>query len=96
MMTSLDPIYKQIRDLRDTYGADLVGMITSNRATSCGCGSLPLTWNVPTDELAYFVSTVQCATFSYTFAHEIGHAFVSAKMIMYYSLSCWWRIANKH
>jgi len=79
-----DPALQQIKSLRNQYGADLVGVMTSNRATSCGCGSIPTnaSWSKDTSELAYFVATVQCATSQYSFAHEIAHAFVSTNILL--------------
>lgn len=76
---SKNQTFKNIRALRDEYKADLVGLIVSNRATTCGCGSLPSTsdWSADTSEKAYFVATVECATTYYSFTHEVGHAFVS-------------------
>ncbi len=79
--SSLHPVFQQIQDLRDKYNADLVGLITSNRQTSCGCGSHPdeRRWQLKLDtsKHAYFVTTDQCATSNFSFAHEIGHSFVS-------------------
>ena len=75
--SATDQTFLDIRALRDQYKADLVGLIVANRSTSCGCGSLPTNFELDTSDQAYFVSTVECATDRLTFAHEIGHAFVS-------------------
>lgn len=79
MRTDNEKPFFEIRALRDIYNADLVGLIVGNRVTSCGCGSLPMSWqwSGDTSNLAYFVATVECATDNLSFAHEIGHAFVS-------------------
>ena len=72
-------VYKEIRRLRDHYGADLVGLITGNNDKLCGCGSHNFFKPLEdfSDEEAYFVATNDCATRDLTFSHEIGHAFVS-------------------
>jgi hypothetical protein len=79
MQKSQEATYTSIRQMRDEYKADLVGLIVGNRNESCGCGSLPMSWqwSGDTSNLAYFVATVECATDNLSFAHEIGHAFVS-------------------
>ena len=75
--SSSHPVYSEIQSLRDQYNADLVGLIVSNRASSCGCGSRPYSWYYDTSDYAYFTTTDECATNNFSFAHEIGHAFVS-------------------
>ena len=71
------PVYNEIEELRNKYKADLVGMITSNRVETCGCGSQPSNWNIDTSLHAFFTVTDECATSNLSFTHEIGHAFVS-------------------
>ena len=67
--------------MRNLHGADLVGMIVSNRDDYCGCGSLPMYWNPKPIASAFFVSTYECSTSTvkYSFAHELSHSFVSEK-----------------
>ncbi len=78
-------VYKEIRRLRDHYGADLVGLITGNNDRFCGCGSqnYDKTLNNFSDNEAYFVATNECAVRDLSFAHEIGHAFVSQIIFLY-------------
>lgn len=75
--TSHHPVFRQIRDLRNQYSADLVGLITGNGKAYCGCGSQPSDWYFDTSDHAYFTATDSCATDNLTFVHEISHAFVS-------------------
>ena len=79
--STTNPTFLNIQELRNEYNADLVGLIVANRKASCGCGSLPRNWDVDTTDQAYFVATFDCATDRLTFAHEIGHAFVSIKAV---------------
>jgi hypothetical protein len=69
--------YSKIREMRDSYGADLVGMLVSGKGSSCGCGSLPRFLSSYMQRYAYFVSTTACAIDNLTFPHEVAHAFVS-------------------
>ena len=78
--SSSHPVYREIQALREQYNADLVGLIVSNRATTCGCGSQPYSWYYDTSDFAYFTTTDECATNNLSFAHEIGHSFVSKRV----------------
>ena len=75
--STINESFLHIQSLRNIYKADLVGMIVSNRSNSCGCGTIPNDWSKDTSDEAYFVATVRCATKEYSFAHEVGHLFVS-------------------
>ncbi|KJR42286.1 Peptidyl-Asp metalloendopeptidase [Candidatus Magnetoovum chiemensis] len=62
-----------IHTLRDDYGADLVQLWVSNGTNYCGLGYLMT--NVSSSFASYAFSVVRydCATGTYTFAHELGH-----------------------
>ena len=57
-----------VAGLRDTYGADMVGMIIDD-PTYCGLAAGIL----PGASLAYQVTDNDCATGYYSFGHEFGH-----------------------
>jgi hypothetical protein len=77
MKVSDSPVFQNIRNLRDQYRADLVGLIVEND-NGCGCGSQYNQYSLDNDEEgAYFVVNRGCSTNYYSFAHEIGHSFVS-------------------
>jgi hypothetical protein len=76
-MHTTHPFFLKIRALRNLYYADMVGLIVSNSVHTCGCGSMPSNWSGSTDEEAYFTTSVECSADNLSFAHELGHAFVS-------------------
>jgi hypothetical protein len=82
MKSSNEEAFVDVRKLRDEHKADLVGLIVGNRSSFCGCGSLPAPsqWLYNTSEEAYFVATVECSVENLSFAHELGHAFVSTML----------------
>lgn len=64
-----------VASLRDTYGADLVSLITSNAPSPafCGIGYL-MTWNATSfAPFGFSVVERQCVTANLSFAHELGH-----------------------
>ncbi|MCP5045949.1 MAG: hypothetical protein GY940_02185 [bacterium] len=62
-----------VHSLRDTYGADVVVLITEGGGGYCGVASLM--WSVSNSfkTSAFCVVKRSCATGYYSFAHEIGH-----------------------
>ena len=52
---------------QETYGADIVSMITSN-PSSCGAGYVG-----PRKGTMFSVTEYSCATGNYSFGHEVGH-----------------------
>ncbi|HSM24609.1 MAG TPA: M12 family metallo-peptidase [Anaerolineaceae bacterium] len=70
-LTNQDGIIDNVRDLRNTYGADLVVMIVDN-TTYCGIGWL-MNPSYTSDNVGYSVVSRNCATGYYSFAHETGH-----------------------
>jgi len=73
LLYSNDPAVQRIRNLRNQYGADLVGLILNNAEL---CGASPMYYN---DEYYGFFSVSRvCMTGYYSFGHEIGHTLVSS------------------
>ena len=70
-LTNQDNVIDEVRNLRNTYAADLVVMIVNN-TTYCGIGWL-MTPNYTNDSVGYSVVSRVCATGYYSFAHETGH-----------------------
>jgi hypothetical protein len=70
-LTNQDGVIDDVRNLRDTYGADLVVMIVDS-TTYCGIGWL-MTPTYTKDSVGYSVVSRACATGYYSFAHETGH-----------------------
>ena len=80
LMYSSDAIFQRIHNLRDQYGADLVGLVLNNAQL---CGASPMYYN---DEYYGFFSVSRsCMTGYFSFGHEIGHNLVrlfSVKHVM--------------
>ena len=60
-------VQADIKTKRDALGADVVIMLTTNKAY---CG---MSWVYPSEFTAHGVVAYNCATGYYSFAHEIGH-----------------------
>jgi hypothetical protein len=73
MRSSNERTFREVRELRDQYRADLVGLIVNNYSY-CGCGSM-FEESFANDSQAFFVVNTQCATSQFSFAHEVGHTF---------------------
>jgi len=64
-----DGLFDEAHTLRDAYGADLVAMINFNSGpSSCGQGYLDAG-----ADFAFSVTSYNCTTSNFTFAHELGH-----------------------
>lgn len=70
-LTNQDNVIDEVRNLRNTYGADLVVMIVNNM-TYCGIGWL-MTPNYTYDSVGNSLVSRACTTGYYSFAHETGH-----------------------
>ncbi|MDO9087485.1 MAG: M12 family metallo-peptidase [Anaerolineaceae bacterium] len=70
-LTNQDGVIDDVRNLRDTYGADLVVMIVDS-STYCGVGWL-MTPSYTYDTVGNSIVSRACATGYYSFAHETGH-----------------------
>ncbi len=70
-LTNQDNVIDEVRNMRNTYGADLVVMIVNNM-TYCGIGWL-MTPNYTYDSVGNSVVSRACTTGYYSFAHETGH-----------------------
>lgn len=70
-LTNPDGVIDNVRDLRNTYGADLVVMIVES-SIYCGLGWL-MTPSYQYDSVGFSVVSQACATGYYSFAHETGH-----------------------
>ncbi len=60
-----------VQQLRDQYGADMVGMLV--QASYCGCGYVMRTPDPGFASNAFQVTATQCAVGNLTYAHEHGH-----------------------
>ena len=70
-LTNQDNVIDEVRNMRNTYGADLVVMIVNNM-TYCGIGWL-MTPNYINDSVGNSLVSRTCTTGYYSFAHETGH-----------------------
>lgn len=61
-----------VHALRNQYGADEVAMII-NGNSACGIAWLMTTLSTGFEDRAFSVTSKQCATGYYSFAHELGH-----------------------
>ena len=61
-----------VANLRDTYGADMVGMIV-NGGNACGIGYVQRTVGASFAPFAFQVTARGCAVGNLSFAHEFGH-----------------------
>lgn len=69
-----DGYMDELHALRDSYGADVVSLITGdNGQYYCGIGYYTVWENRPYPSWAFSIVQQRCATAYYTFAHEIGH-----------------------
>lgn len=64
-----DTYFSTIHTLRNTYGADMVGLIVENGGPYCGLASAIMA----TATTAFQVTARSCATGYYSFGHEFGH-----------------------
>jgi Metallo-peptidase family M12/Domain of Unknown Function (DUF1080) len=64
-----DPYFASIHSLRNTYGADMVGLIVEDGGAYCGLASAIMA----TPGNAFQVTDRGCATGYYSFGHEFGH-----------------------
>jgi len=63
----VDGIFDNVDTARETYNADMVGLIIEN-SSSCGIGFLN-----SSEDSAFTVTHRTCATGYYSFGHELGH-----------------------
>lgn len=64
-----DAYFTTIHSLRNTYAADMVGLIVENGGAYCGLASTIMA----TATTAFQVTDRSCATGYYSFGHEFGH-----------------------
>jgi hypothetical protein len=64
-----DGYFDSIHSLRNSYGADMVGLIVENGGSYCGLASTIMA----TAATAFQVTDRSCATGYYSFGHEFGH-----------------------
>lgn len=64
-----DGYFDSVHGLRNTYGADMVGLIVENGGAYCGLASAIMA----TATTAFQVTARSCATGYYSFGHEFGH-----------------------
>ncbi|HBD07764.1 MAG TPA: hypothetical protein DCZ69_05840 [Syntrophobacteraceae bacterium] len=67
--TNGDGYFDSIHTLRNTYAADMVGLIVENGGSYCGLASTIMA----TAATAFQVTDRSCATGYYSFGHEFGH-----------------------
>lgn len=63
----------QAQDLRDRYGADMVGMLLADGGGACGCGYVMRSPGQAFAGSAFQVTANDCAVGNLTYAHEHGH-----------------------
>lgn len=68
-MSTTDAHFTTIHSLRNTYAADMVGLIVANGGAFCGLASSIMA----TASTAFQVTDNDCATGYYSFGHEFGH-----------------------
>lgn len=64
-----DGFFDSVHTLRNTYGADMLGLIVANGGAYCGLASTIMA----SATTAFQVTDNGCATGYYSFAHEFGH-----------------------
>jgi len=69
LAATADGFMDNLHTLRNTYGADLVGLIVENGGGYCGMAKAIMA----TAATAFQVTARSCATGYYSFAHEFGH-----------------------
>lgn len=67
--TSGDGFFDSVHSLRNSYAADMLGLIVADGGAYCGLASTILA----TADTAFQVTDNGCATGYYSFAHEFGH-----------------------
>jgi len=71
---TMDGYMDNVHALRDSYGADLVSLVTeTGNPNACGCGYLMTTVSTAFAANAFMVTRRDCATGYYSFGHELGH-----------------------
>lgn len=68
-----DGVMDEIHALRDTYGADLVGLVIGSPTSSCGLGNLNSSPTNYSSNSAFTVTLYSCVVSNYSLAHEFGH-----------------------
>ncbi len=68
-----DGYMDNVHDLRDTYGADLVGLWVANGGGYCGIAYIMTTVSTSFENYGFMVVARSCATGYYSFGHEFGH-----------------------
>lgn len=63
----------QAQGLRDSHGADMVGMLLADGGGACGCGYVMRNPGPGFSESAFQVTANSCAVGNLTYAHEHGH-----------------------
>ncbi|MFC1592046.1 M12 family metallo-peptidase, partial [Thermodesulfobacteriota bacterium] len=61
-----------VHTLRDTYGADMVALISVN-SSACGIGYRMTSLSASFATLAFSATRYSCISGNYTFTHELGH-----------------------
>ena len=69
LRNTTDAYFTTVHSLRNTYGADMVGLIVENGGAYCGLASAIMA----TEANAFQVTDRGCATGYYSFGHEFGH-----------------------
>lgn len=69
MIGTSDGYFDSVHAIRNTYGADMVGLIVENGGAYCGLASSIMA----TASNAFQVTDRGCATGYYSFGHEFGH-----------------------
>ncbi|HUR28775.1 MAG TPA: M12 family metallo-peptidase, partial [Planctomycetota bacterium] len=72
LTSTSDGFFDHIHALRDQYGADEVAMLVDS-TQYCGIGWLMTNLSSSFQDHAFMVTSKQCATGYYSFAHEFGH-----------------------
>ena len=68
-----DGYMDSVHSLRDTYGADLVGLWVANGGGYCGIAYIMTTVSTSFENYGFMVVARSCATGYYSFGHEFGH-----------------------
>lgn len=73
LQNTADGYMDEIHDLRDTFGADIVALITEDGGGYCGVAALMTSVSTSMKSSAFCVVKRSCATGYYSFGHELGH-----------------------
>lgn len=68
-----DGFMDDVHALRNTYGADLVGLVIGSPTSSCGLGYLNTAPTNYSSNNAFTVTLRSCVVSNYSLAHEFGH-----------------------